>query len=78
MVADHRICISVLEGAFVSLHEVGTPLYLSVYICRIKEHDLRVLGGQINKVRFLSPLFWPVQEAVVVKSPISHRSCICV
>ena len=26
MAADHRICISVLKGAFVSLREVGTPL----------------------------------------------------
>jgi len=32
MAADQRICVSVLEGAFVNLHEVGTPLPVCMHL----------------------------------------------
>ena len=32
MAAEHRICVSVLEGAFVGLHEVDVPLPVCMHL----------------------------------------------
>jgi len=44
MAADQRICVSVLEGAFVSLREVGTPLPVCMH--------LKDKGAQLESVQW--------------------------
>ena len=47
MVADHQISVSVLEGAFVSLCEVGTPLPVCMHL-QDKGARLESASGQLN------------------------------
>ena len=72
MAADHHICISVLEGALVSLREVGRPLPVYMQDKGAQPESAQWTAKQ-TKLGFSVCFFWPVQEAVVIKSRKPRR-----
>ena len=66
MAAEHRICVSVLEGAFVGLREVGVPLPVCMHL---QDKGARFESAQWTakqtKSGFSVCFFWPVDEVAV-------------
>ena len=73
MAAEHRICVSVLEGAVVGLHEVGVPLPVCMHL---QDKGARFESAQWTakqtKSGFSVCFFWPVDE-VAVAMPRKRR-----
>ena len=63
MAADRQVFVFVLEGAFVSLREIGIRFRVYAFATQ-RDYGLRVPSGQRNRRRldFRSPFNWPVQE----------------